>query len=232
MENQLQEIVTSSGLEQPKAQFILEKFQGYFAIAAEWETKAKAIVVTDDEQKSDMQIARVGRLFLREKRVAIEKARKELKEQALREGKAIDGIANVLKALIEPIEEYLDKQEHFTEYRLQAEADAKAREQAAQEEANRIAKEKAEAEERVRLAAENAELKRKADEDRAKNEAERKKNQEALDRAEQAKKAAEAETAKAKEKVAEVKKEVKVLKREMNRVVCPNCNNVFQIEKE
>ena len=46
----------------------LEKFQDYFKIAAEWETKAKTIIVTNDEQKTDMEIARVGRLFLREKR--------------------------------------------------------------------------------------------------------------------------------------------------------------------
>ena len=60
-----------------------------------------------------MKLARVGRLFLMKKRTAIETVRKELKEQALREGKAIDGIANVLKALIIPIEEYLKKQEDF-----------------------------------------------------------------------------------------------------------------------
>jgi hypothetical protein len=60
-------------------------------------------------------MAREGRLFLKEKRVFIEKTRKDLKEQSLREGKAIDGIANVLKALIEPIEKYLEQQEKFIE---------------------------------------------------------------------------------------------------------------------
>ena len=115
MENQLQTIVQQSGLEKNKADFILKQFQDYFKIAAEWEDKAKTIIVTDASQKSEMEMARVGRLFLREKRIAVEKARKNLKEQALREGKAIDGIANVLKALIVPIEEYLDKQEHCHE---------------------------------------------------------------------------------------------------------------------
>jgi hypothetical protein len=42
-----------------------------------------------------------------------------LKEQALREGKAVDGIANVLKALIVPLEEHLDKQERFVEIRAE-----------------------------------------------------------------------------------------------------------------
>ena len=115
MTNQLEVIVKQSGLETTKAQYILKNFQDYFKIASEWEVKAKAIKVTDASQVGDMAMARTGRLFLREKRIAIEKSRKSLKEQALREGKAIDGIANVLKALIEPIEEYLDKQERFVE---------------------------------------------------------------------------------------------------------------------
>jgi hypothetical protein len=141
MSNQLEVIVQQSGLEQTKAKYILEKFQDYFKLAHEWEAKAKTIKVTDESQKPEMAMARTGRLFLREKRIAIEKARKELKEQALREGKAIDGIANVLKALIVPIEEYLDKQEHFVENR-QAEKEA----------------------------AEKAEAERKAEEERIENE--------------------------------------------------------------
>src|SRR3990167_460476 len=114
-ENQLAVIVRESQLEPTKAKYILEKFTEYFDMADEWTIKAKVIVVTKPEQKAEMEMARTGRLFLKEKRVAVEKARKELKEQALREGKAIDGIANVLKALIVPIEEYLEQQERFVE---------------------------------------------------------------------------------------------------------------------
>ena len=122
-QNQLQVIVHESALPKTKADYILEQFQDYFKIASEWEVKAKGIVVTDASQTTDMEMARVGRLFLREKRIAIEKARKSMKEDVLREGKAIDGIANVLKALIVPIEEYLDKQEHFVEIKAKEEAE-------------------------------------------------------------------------------------------------------------
>ena len=115
VESSLVKIVETSGLEKPKADYILEKFQDYFKIAADWEQKSKMLVVSSSNQTAEMKMAREGRLFLRQKRIDIEKARKELKEQSLREGKAIDGIANVLKALIEPIEEYLDKQERFVE---------------------------------------------------------------------------------------------------------------------
>jgi hypothetical protein len=110
-------IVESSGLEKTKANQILEKFQGYFKIASHWESVAKTIVVSSPDQKAEMKMAREGRLELRQKRIDVEKMRRELKEQSLREGKAIDGIANVLKGLIEPIEEYLDQQERFVEIR-------------------------------------------------------------------------------------------------------------------
>ena len=162
--NKLELIVKDSGLDTTKSKYILDKFTDYFKIAAEWETKARSIIVTDASQKTDMAMARVGRLFLRDKRIQIEKARKELKEQALREGKAIDGIANVLKALIEPIEEYLEHQEKFVEIKAAEEAERKRIEEEQRLEAERIAKEKAEAEERERIRIENDRLKKEAEE--------------------------------------------------------------------
>jgi hypothetical protein len=162
-QNQLQLIVKTSGLEQTKAQYILEKFTNYFEIAAEWEAKAKTIVVRNDSDVSNMQLARVGRLFLREKRIAIEKARVELKEQALREGKAIDGIANILKGLIEPIEEYLDQQERYVEIKVRAEAARIQAEEAAKLEADRLAKEEADRKEQERIRLENLKLKEEAE---------------------------------------------------------------------
>jgi hypothetical protein len=165
-ENQLVTIVKDSGLEKTKADFILEKFQDYFKIASEWEIKAKTIIITNDNQVTEMEMARVGRLFLKEKRITIEKTRKELKEQSLREGKAIDGIANVLKGLIEPIESYLDNQENFTKYRLVAEEKEKQRleqlrieNEIREKEERRI---KLEKEEQAKIKSENEKLKLEA----------------------------------------------------------------------
>lgn len=172
-ENQLQVIVKESGLEPAKAQFILTKFQNYFAIAADWEVKAKSIIVTSETQTAEMEMARTGRLFLREKRVAVEKARKELKEQALREGKAIDGIANVLKALIVPIEDYLEQQEKFVEIREAKKAEQLRIEVERRIEEERIAKEKADAEALEKARAENERLKAEAMEREAEAEKER-----------------------------------------------------------
>lgn len=207
--NELQVIVAESGLETTKAQFVLEKFQSYFQIAAEWEAKAKTIVVTDESQTAEMQLARVGRLFLRDKRIKIEKARKELKEQALREGKAIDGIAKVLKNLIEPIESYLDKQEHFVEIKAAEKEEKERIERERKAEEERIAKEKAEAEERERIRIENERLKAEAAE-RERKAAEDKKAHEELLAAERAKAAAEKKAVEDKAK-AEAEKQEKLL---------------------
>lgn len=186
-ENQLQVIVRESGLEQSKAKFILENFQNYFEIADEWAKKAKVIVVRDASQKADMDMARVGRLFLREKRIAIENSRKALKEQALREGKAIDGIANVLKALIVPIEEYLEQQEKFVEIQEEKKRESKRLEIEKRMEEERLAEEKRIAEEQEKMRKENDRLKREAaikekalQIERAKAEEERKKQESIL----------------------------------------------------
>ena len=204
--NELQRLVDESGLETTKAKFLLDKFSNYFDIASEWEKKARTIVITDESQTAEMEMARVGRLFLRDKRISVEKARKELKEQSLREGKAIDGIANVLKAVIIPTEEYLEKQEKFIEIKKKAEDDAHRAEVERRMEEERIAEEKAKAEaeaaERERVRLENERLKAEAIEREKQAEIERKKQQAELDKQ---RKSAEAERAKQAKKLADQK---------------------------
>jgi chromosome segregation ATPase len=222
MENQLEVIVKESGLEQTKAKFILDNFTSYFKLADEWEKKAKMINVTSAEQLSDMKIARVGRLELREKRIELEKARKKLKEQALREGKAIDGIANVLKALIVPIEEYLYKQENFVKIQEEAKKEQMRIEAEKKAEEERIAKEKAEAEERERVRLENERLKKEAEErERVLAEERRKAEKEKADAAkkqkemeDQARKEREEAEAKKKEAERKAKEEQERIKKE------------------
>jgi len=114
MEN-LSAIVKQANLDETKSASILETFNGYFEIAADWASKAKSIVVVDESQIDLMKQAREGRLFLKSKRVEVENKRKLLKEQSLREGQTIDSIARILKNMIEPIEEYLEKQEKYIE---------------------------------------------------------------------------------------------------------------------
>ena len=259
MENQLEVIVKESQLEPTKAQYILDNFKSYFEIAAEWESKAKTLVVTRDDQKAEMQMARTGRLFLREKRLAVENSRKKLKEESLREGKAIDGIANVLKALIVPIEEHLDRQERFVEIKRE-EKEAQLRLEIEKRiEDERIAKEKADAEEREKIRLENERLKREAEEKEKALALERQKaaevarKQEEVLAKERAKAAQEKQAAEelarkerekaeeAKRKAAEVarkkleaeRKERERLEAELKAMIeCPNCHHKFNPERK
>ena len=71
MENQLEVIVKESQLEPTKAQFILDNFKDYFEIAAEWEVKAKTLVVTRSDQEAEMQMAKTRPFFFSEKTVSL-----------------------------------------------------------------------------------------------------------------------------------------------------------------
>lgn len=114
-ENKLQIIAKENGLSAGASEALVQKFIPFFEQAKEWTDKAKALTVTDATQVTEMNQARDGRLALRRIRINVENTRKDLKEDSLKQGKAIDGIANVLKGLIEPIEEHLEKQEKFAE---------------------------------------------------------------------------------------------------------------------
>lgn len=109
------QIVKESSLSSDEANRLHEAFKPYFAQAEEWVSQARQIQITDASQIEEMTKARKARLSLKNIRIEVENRRKELKEESLRKGKAIDGMANVLKFLIEPIEEYLEKQEKFVE---------------------------------------------------------------------------------------------------------------------
>lgn len=177
-QNPLQVIVKESNLEESKANFIFKKFATFFSDAELWAKKAKAIKVTDESQKVVMDQARQGRLFLRKIRIDIEKCRKELKEQSLREGKAIDKVAKLLTDTIEPIELYLDQQEHFVEHReAQKEAIVRAEIEKKMEE-ERLADERRKAEELEVTRRENEELRKKMEEERKKSEQDAKKARE------------------------------------------------------
>ena len=111
-------------LEPESAMVLRASFDTLFAQAEEWTERARGIRVTSLDQKREMKLARESRLALREIRVKAEHTRKRLKEDSTRRGKAIDGMANIIKALIEPIEIHLLEQETFAERHEQAHKDA------------------------------------------------------------------------------------------------------------
>lgn len=117
MDNQLTIVAQQTGLEQNKVQSLLSRFGMFFEDAKKIADESKSIIVTDEAQTDLMIKAREKRLELKNIRVSTEKVRVELKEQSLREGRAIDGVANLIKALIVPVEQHLEKQEKFAEIR-------------------------------------------------------------------------------------------------------------------
>ena len=120
------------GLDPDSAVRLRATFEAMFSQADEWIQRAGAIQIVREDQTREMKLARESRLALRELRINVERERKRLKEDSLRQGKAIDGLANVFKALVEPIEEHLLLQEKFAERAAQARTDAlrSAREEA------------------------------------------------------------------------------------------------------
>lgn len=116
-QNELVAVAEDNGLEKTKVEILLSSFGQSYADARKLASGATSIIVTDEDQTTLMREARTKRLALKNIRVEVENTRKSLKEQSLREGKAIDGMSNIIKALIVPVEEHLEKQEKFAEVR-------------------------------------------------------------------------------------------------------------------
>lgn len=125
MANEINELtVVARDLEPTQVEVLMSNFGTAYSEAKELATGATDLVVTEENQTDLMSEARKKRLSLKNVRVEVENTRKKLKEQSLREGKAIDGMANIIKALIVPVEEHLEKQEKFAEL-IKAERAAK-----------------------------------------------------------------------------------------------------------
>lgn len=176
---QLLTITRESGLDPDLANEFRINFEEHFKMASTWAKKAKNIIVTNENQTVVMAEARTARLFLRSKRLEIEAFRVSKKEYYLKGGRAIDKVANFLKNTIEPIEAYLDLQEHYVEYKKKAEDERILAEAHAKIEAERIAKEESDKKEQERLRIENEKLRKEADQKERTNQEELKKVREA-----------------------------------------------------
>ncbi len=114
MSNDLVLVMQDSNVEVSGVESAISKFGEYYQKAKELAAEPK-IEVTDETQIDLMKAARERRLKFQKIRTTVDGIRIELKEKSLREGKAIDGAANIIKALIVPKEEQLKEQEKFAE---------------------------------------------------------------------------------------------------------------------
>ncbi len=115
VENKIQVLRKGTDLDQSTAQRVLSAYESFFKQAADWERKAKAIVVTSTDDKESMKQAREVRLALKNMRVDAKKKHDELKKKSLIEGKFIDSIYNIFAGIVTPLEDHLIEQEKYVE---------------------------------------------------------------------------------------------------------------------
>ncbi len=109
------EVLQNSGLEIQTREAIERQMLPFLDQANEWREKAEALVVTNETQIDLMKQAREARLALRSIRIEADKVRKNLKEDSLRYGKAVQSVYNLIEENITPIEKHLEEQEKFVE---------------------------------------------------------------------------------------------------------------------
>lgn len=118
------EITNKAGLAVEHSKALIEGFTPYMKAVSEIAEEAKTIKVTDETQVETMALAGIKRKEIAKKRIELEKHRQVTKARALAESKAIDGLANVIKAIIEPVEQYLLEQENYAKYKEEARLNA------------------------------------------------------------------------------------------------------------
>lgn len=111
--NQLQVILQEQNVPAEQAKQMVELFGGPFEEAGQILATYKDIKVTDITDVEGMKKARESRLALKAARTTVERNRKQLKENIVKQGRAIDSVAKFVKDTIAPAEEYLQLQEDF-----------------------------------------------------------------------------------------------------------------------
>lgn len=106
----------------------LAKFNITDSAIAELSNRYMGLTIKGLDDKPGFDAVHRGRIDVKERRISVEKTRKELKEDSLRYGQAVDKEAKRIFLLLSPIEDHLsDEENRVTEEksRIKAEADAK-----------------------------------------------------------------------------------------------------------
>jgi hypothetical protein len=130
MNKELQKIISENKVSKDNAKKLLEAFGAPFTEAGEiladyikedehgnpvLSLADSAIKVEDEDDSATMAAAREKRLKLWHIKCAAENKRKNLKEDSLRIGRAIDAAAKAIKLPVEIAEKYLESQEKYAE---------------------------------------------------------------------------------------------------------------------
>jgi hypothetical protein len=112
---ELTKVQTEARLTTDEQNELSDKFKEFYSRITDW--RGKVVLITNPEDPRQQKMAREIRLGLKDVRCDVERARKTLKEDAVRRGKAVDGYANVLKYLCQPVEDKLEQIEKMAEYK-------------------------------------------------------------------------------------------------------------------
>ena len=112
---ELTRVQTEAKLTENEQNELADKFRAYYDRICDW--RSKVVLITNPEDPRQQKLAREIRLGLKDVRCDVEKARKVLKEESVRKGKAIDGYANVLKYQCQPTEDKLELIEKAAEFK-------------------------------------------------------------------------------------------------------------------
>lgn len=111
--SKINEIIEETGLELSKSTAIQNAFGNFYAKIAEWKSELPSVTVTAYDQGDKILKARELRLEVRTARLEITKLHKELKADALKEGRAIDAVKNFALSELEPLEEAFKLNENY-----------------------------------------------------------------------------------------------------------------------
>jgi len=107
------ELAEERGLDLNRVETLMQAYGDNYAEVLQLADGFDSIVIEDVNDAAGMASARKARLAIRQVRIDTENKRIQLKADSLREGKAIDGMANIIKDIAEPAEKHLQLQEDY-----------------------------------------------------------------------------------------------------------------------
>lgn len=126
--NAITQAIELSGLDTQKAEILQAKFGNMVETVEKWKKRSETLVITDESQKTEIEMAKQAYKLIKTVRIDVEKTRKALKEDSLKEGKAIDLIAKTLTEQVAPLELELEAKAKFVEIQEAKRREAKTQE--------------------------------------------------------------------------------------------------------
>ena len=112
---QLESLVLQTGLRKEKSDILVSSFALLEQEVETWNKRNETLIIKSIDDKASIELAKTAYKHIKALRLGIEAKRKELKEDSLREGKAIDLIAKSLASLVAPLEESLAEKAKFVQ---------------------------------------------------------------------------------------------------------------------